>query len=90
VLDAAELAQDPHLTARGFFELVTHPEAGTHRYPGMPWKLSRTPGWVRRPAPCFGEHNEEILSELLGLTPSEIDRLYQEGVIAREPLPQGD
>src|SRR5207248_3029777 len=38
-----EVYQDPHLNARGFFELKTHREAGTHRYPGAVWKYTQTP-----------------------------------------------
>ena len=38
---------DPHLNARGFFETVTHRACGTHCYPGMLWKMSKTPGSIR-------------------------------------------
>lgn len=40
-----------------------------------------------RPAPCFGEHNVEVLRELAGLSDREIDALRDAGVIAEEPLP---
>jgi crotonobetainyl-CoA:carnitine CoA-transferase CaiB-like acyl-CoA transferase len=40
-----------------------------------------------RPAPCFGEHNAEVLRELAGLSDREIDDLRATGVIAEEPLP---
>jgi crotonobetainyl-CoA:carnitine CoA-transferase CaiB-like acyl-CoA transferase len=90
VLDTAELAGDPHLRERGFFEELSHPEAGTHLYPGVSWKMSRTPGRLRMPAPCFGQHNRYVFKELLGMSDEEIDRLAQEGVTATEPLPQPD
>ncbi len=90
VLDAAELSEDRHLHARGFFEEVTHAESGRHQYPGMPWKLSLTPGRIRYPAPRFGEHNEHVLVNVLGLQPCEVRALEEAGVIAREPDPQGD
>jgi crotonobetainyl-CoA:carnitine CoA-transferase CaiB-like acyl-CoA transferase len=86
VLTAPELLKDPHLDDRGFFEVVTHPEAGTFPLRGMLWKLSKTPGSIRRPAPCFGEHNEYVLGELLCISKDEIDRLYEEGVITTVPL----
>jgi hypothetical protein len=44
---------DPHLKARGFFETATHRECGTHSYPGMLWKMSRTPGSIRSAACCL-------------------------------------
>jgi crotonobetainyl-CoA:carnitine CoA-transferase CaiB-like acyl-CoA transferase len=90
VLDAAELSEDRHLRARGFFEEVTHAESGRHQYPGMPWKLSLTPGRIRFPAPRFGEHNEHVLVNVLGMQASEVRALEARGVIAREPEPQGD
>lgn len=90
VLDARELSEDPHLTARGFFETVEHPAAGVHQYPGMPWRFPESPLHIRRPAPLFGEHNEHVLTTLLGMTPDEVHALEDQGVIAREPLPQGD
>ena len=86
VLDAGGLFQDLHLRERGFWEEVAHPEAGTHPHPGMPWKLSRTPGKIRLPAPCFAQHNEYVFNELLGLPKEEIAELEKEGVIATSPL----
>lgn len=90
VLDAAGVAGDPHLNRRGFFEELPHPEAGTRRYPGVSWSMSRTPGRLRRPAPCFGEHNSYVFSELLGMTDEQIARLQDEGVTAVEPLPYAE
>ena len=87
VLNMAELAHDPNLNERGFFQELSHPEAGTHRYPGVSWQMSRTPGRLRLPAPCFGEHNHYVFSELLGMSGDEISRLADEGVSASEPLP---
>ena len=64
---------------------VVHPEVGYHRWDGYPWKLSRTPGQVRLPAPRFAEHNDEVLQGLLGLSEKEITQLRAEGVIADRP-----
>jgi len=86
VLNVVELADDPHLEERGFFEPLSHPEAGTHRYPGASWKMSSTPGSLRLPAPCFGEHNEYVFGQLLGLSTDEISKLAEEGVTATEPF----
>ncbi len=47
--------------ARDYFVDVDHPEAGSHRYAGWPYKLPASPPRVQRPAPRLGEHNEEIL-----------------------------
>jgi len=86
VLSCKGLFEDPHMRARNFYELVTHPEAGTHFYDGFPWKLSETPGYTRRPAPLFGEHNEYVLGEILGMSKEEIARLAEEKVTCTTPL----
>jgi len=86
VLDAKELLEDPHLNERGFFETVTHPEAGSHPYIGMYAKLSKTPGHIRKPAPCLGEDNQYVFGELLGFSKEEMDQLEKEGIIGTEPV----
>lgn len=85
VLGIAEMMEDPHYRARGFFEMVAHPEAGTHPHPGVAWKMGRTPGSIRRPAPCFAEHNEYVFGELLGMSRNELERLQREAVISSAP-----
>jgi crotonobetainyl-CoA:carnitine CoA-transferase CaiB-like acyl-CoA transferase len=87
VLNVAELVDDPHLEERGFFQPLSHPEAGTHLYPGVSWRMGKTPGSLRFPAPCFAEHNEYVFGQLLGMPAEDISRLAEEGVTANEPLP---
>ncbi len=88
VLKAGDLCRDPHLGERGFLVEVSHPEAGTHRYPRPPWLLSGAQADAVRPAPCFGEHNRHVLEEILHLDAAEIRDLEAQGVVASEPLPQ--
>ena len=89
VLAGWEIVSDPQLHTREYFVDVVHPEVGHHRWDGYPWRLSRTPGRVRRPAPLFGEHNDELLTEVLGLSEVEIAVLRDRAVVADEPrLPQ--
>jgi len=85
VATSAELVADPHLQARGFFLPVEHPAAGTHPYPGLPWRMGHTPGALRRPPPNFGEHNRWALESLLGLPPAEVAALLAAGVVAAQP-----
>ena len=84
-LDGRELFDDPQLVARGFYEVVTTPGTGTYPYYSRPWRFSRTPARVHRPAPGLGEHNGLVLSGLLGLGPDEIAGLEEQGVIGNEP-----
>jgi crotonobetainyl-CoA:carnitine CoA-transferase CaiB-like acyl-CoA transferase len=86
VLAGWEVVSDPHLYERDYFVDIVHPETGHHRWIGYPWKLSHTPGRITRHAPLFGEHNDEVLSDLLGLTAEEIATLREQGVVADEPL----
>ena len=47
-------------------------------------KFSRTPGTIRRPAPTLGQHNQQVLSELLGLSPADLAELESNGVIGTQ------
>jgi crotonobetainyl-CoA:carnitine CoA-transferase CaiB-like acyl-CoA transferase len=80
-----DIAGDPALAAAGFLVSLDHPEAGRHTYPGLAFRLARTPGAVRRPAPCFGQHNRAILGGLLGLDDAAIAALYAAGAVADQP-----
>jgi len=53
----------PQTRARNFFVEIEHPVIGAALYPGPPYQCSETAASIRRPAPCLGEHNEEILLE---------------------------
>jgi crotonobetainyl-CoA:carnitine CoA-transferase CaiB-like acyl-CoA transferase len=86
-VDDLRIAADPHLAARGFFEVPTHPEAGTFRHPvPLSAHFRRRSMAPVRPAPIFGEHNRFVLSERLGLSEDEIDELGRAGVIAFDPI----
>lgn len=76
-----QVVDDPHLNARGYFVEVEHPIIGKAKLPGIPFKLSETPGDVKRPSPLVGEHNELILGKYLGMSKEEVGRIKEEGVI---------
>jgi len=78
VLDDADAYADPHIFARGFFEPIQHREAGTHIYPGIMWKMPKTPGTIRSAPPCLGEHNDYVYKEVLKMSDEEIARLKEE------------
>ncbi|MFQ5913861.1 MAG: CaiB/BaiF CoA transferase family protein [Nitrospinota bacterium] len=71
----------PQVLAREMVVEVEHPVAGRTKLTGAPVKLSETPARIRTPPPLLGQHNEEILSDVLGLSPSEIGALKSEGVV---------
>lgn len=88
VMNSREVLTDTHMRARNFFEHIPHsPDSGigTKSYFGRPWKMSKTPSFIQRPAPSLGEHNELILGELLGRSQEEIERLYEIEVLGTVP-----
>jgi crotonobetainyl-CoA:carnitine CoA-transferase CaiB-like acyl-CoA transferase len=84
-----DVAQDRHLSQRGFFHSLAHPDAGEHPHPGLPFRLSVTPGSQRRAAPAFGQHTEEVLARIAGLSGAEIAQAWAKRATATAPLPGG-
>jgi len=81
-----DLIENEHLHQRGFFQVIEHPEAGAHTYPGTPWRMGNIQYQAHRPAPCFAEHNEYVFGTLLGMSKDTIAELEAEGIAARVPL----
>jgi crotonobetainyl-CoA:carnitine CoA-transferase CaiB-like acyl-CoA transferase len=79
VCSGADLAADPHLEAIGFYRTFDHPEAGRHRYQGLPYRLAATPGRIRRVAPCLGADTADVLRRVLGKSETEISALLASG-----------
>ncbi|MDH4147579.1 MAG: CoA transferase [Acidimicrobiia bacterium] len=84
VLANWQILTDPHIHRRAVYQPIEHPVVGVYPTTTGPWRFSRTPAQLTRPAPCFAEHNREVLAEA-GLDPEEIDALYASGVTADEP-----
>jgi benzylsuccinate CoA-transferase BbsF subunit len=72
---------DPATERWGLWPTVHHSEIGDVRVDGLPLHLSDSDWVIARGGPCLGEHNEQVLGELLGLSPTEIDELALAGVI---------
>jgi crotonobetainyl-CoA:carnitine CoA-transferase CaiB-like acyl-CoA transferase len=86
VVDAREIAHNPQMLHRGLFETERHPVTGAHPIPTLPFRFrDRDEGWLRRPTPTLGQHNEEVLSSLLGLTADELAELASAAVIGNRP-----
>jgi crotonobetainyl-CoA:carnitine CoA-transferase CaiB-like acyl-CoA transferase len=75
-----EVLRCPQLTARGFFEEVSHPKTGPMKYPGPGMTLLGHPP-ASGPAPCLGQHNAEVYCERLGYSREELTQLRNLGVL---------
>ncbi|HUJ79437.1 MAG TPA: CoA transferase [Nitrospiria bacterium] len=64
VADARDLCDDPHLTARHWFQTIGGRDEA--RYPGFPFRMEEGGGQLRRRGPDLGEDNTVILRQLLG------------------------
>ncbi len=80
------LLRDPQLLARGFWETVEHPVAGSFRCTGMPFAFVGKPRrWIRRASPLYGQHTSEVLTALLGHGEQDLAELRQSGTIGARP-----
>ena len=89
VLTGKDIHFDPQYQSRGFLERVTYPEdrkIGTRIIMGRPYKFSRTPLRVRGPAPAYGQDNQRLLTELLGVEDAAYQDLVQDSIVASVPL----
>jgi formyl-CoA transferase len=80
VLDNADLANDPSLRERGAFVELEHPVRGPFVMPGWPIKMSGSSVPVEV-APLLGQHNEEVLGELLGYSAEQVAELREAKVL---------
>lgn len=81
VQNCVDLHHDENLEAFGFWHWLDHKEMGPSPYEGLQHRLSRTPGELRSAAPALGQHNQEVLGGMLGLSNAEIEQLKNEMVI---------
>jgi crotonobetainyl-CoA:carnitine CoA-transferase CaiB-like acyl-CoA transferase len=85
VVVARDIAFNPQLATRRFFEPVEHPVLGRIDVPSLPFRFaSRVAAgepWMHRAAPVLGQHNDEVLSGELGLTAEEMQALRDQAII---------
>ena len=76
-----KVVNHPQVQARDMIAHVIHQMTGAVEVPGLPIKLSDTPGDVDIPAPNLGEHTVEILTDVLKMSTDEVKQLKQERII---------
>jgi crotonobetainyl-CoA:carnitine CoA-transferase CaiB-like acyl-CoA transferase len=76
-----DVFKDPQVLHRKMIVEIEHPIAGKIKQIGIPIKLSETPGKIRSSPPELGQHTEEVLTEIVGLTRDEIKRLREAKIL---------
>ena len=80
ILSMKELAEEPSLRNTGTVVEVDHPKRGKYLTVGNPIKLSDSPTEVCR-SPLYGEHTDEVLRTVVGLSDEDIQAARQQGAI---------
>lgn len=81
VNDVKTTLSHEHTKARNMVIEVEHAQCGPIKLLNTPIKLSETPPTIRSPPPLLGQHTEEVLTEHLGFSSTEIKKLQEKGVI---------
>ncbi|GEN26069.1 CoA transferase [Halomonas cupida] len=76
----AQALEDPQYQARGMVQEIDHPAIGRMKTIGFASKLSETPPQIRRPAPLYAQHTDEIMAEL-GIDEARCEELRRKGII---------
>ena len=76
------LKSDCLVLARNMVKEVDHPACGLIKLVNTPVKYSYSEPSIRSPPPLLGQHTDEILREILGMSVAQIENLRQEGVVA--------
>jgi len=87
ILSMKEIANEPTLRNTGTVVEVDHPTRGKYLTVGMPVKLSDSEAKVQS-SPLLGEHTEEILLDVLGLSKEEVNAAWNSGALG-EPAVKG-
>ena len=79
--DIGQVFEDPQVRHREMVVDVEHPTAGRVRLPGIPVKFAGTPARIQGPPPNLGQHTDEVLRDVLELSPAAIQDLRASGAL---------
>jgi crotonobetainyl-CoA:carnitine CoA-transferase CaiB-like acyl-CoA transferase len=81
VLSMGEVIDDPHIRERQAFIERNHPTAGPTKLLA-PWiHMSKTPASIRDDSPALGQHTNDVLGGILGLSDAELNDLRTQGIV---------
>ena len=86
VAETHEVIESPQTRFRGSMQDVEHPGIGPVGIPKTPFRFSATTVEIPGPAPLLGQHNQAVLSGLLGFPNDRIAALTEAGILAQDPL----
>jgi len=89
ILSMKEIANEPTLRNTGTVVEVDHPTRGKYLTVGMPVKLSDSEAKVQS-SPLLGEHTEEILLDVLGLSKEEVNAAWNSGALGEPAVKEID
>jgi crotonobetainyl-CoA:carnitine CoA-transferase CaiB-like acyl-CoA transferase len=78
---SSDLLRDPQLEARGFHRYLEHPEMGRIPYSGHQFRIRGYDGGPRWAAPLLGQHGDEVMRDILGMSAEEIREVHDAGGI---------
>ena len=76
-----DAVRDAQVLSRNMIVDVQHPEGGSFKATGNPFKFSNSENEIFNPPPTLGQHTEQILKDVLGYTSEEIKNFYESGVV---------
>jgi formyl-CoA transferase len=82
IMSTEDLANDEHVKGRDMWVELDHPQRGKWFNVGMPIKLSASPAKIER-SPTLGEHNDEVLRDVLGYSGDRIATLKAAGAMSK-------
>lgn len=77
----AQVFEDPQVKYSGIVQSIEHPSAGSLKLVGPPVQFSGSENRIRLPPPELGQHTKDILSQRLGFSEDEIEKLRKFGVV---------
>ena len=89
VLDVKEVIWNEHSQARALYQPASNDEIGEALYMRGPWKFRGTPSPITSGPPMFGEHNDFVLRDLLGLSEERIAELERDRIVTQIPSSDG-
>lgn len=82
-----DVLQDEHIKQRGWYHITPSPRFTRELFHGHAIRMSATPGTFHRASPLFGEHTREVLAEVAGMDPADVDAMVTAGQAHDPPAP---